>query len=947
MRIKTRLQILSISLVIFFTVGLLSLLVALVQTKFYSIEQSLARRDILRVIDSLAFDQEALEVTVKDYAFWDDTYEFMEGKNPEFPGNNFSETSMKNLGVDFIAMYDPSGSLKYSLMHIPGAGLTSGSPCPEDVDACLCMKGIVENSSGVIRVDNTAYMASSSRIFRSDASGDSAGWLIMGTEIGESKVQSLRQRSSVYVDLVMTGPFLGESLDFSKYNRKAGLLEGREDYWIEGSIDYYTENGGYVFSLFTRTQRILRIQTSEIMQNVVLMACLFAFFFIFLITHAFYYWIARPLGLIGNAVKKIEEENSLDGENSDYSGLEDDLEIDDVQNAKDEIGEIASAVKLMHERVIAAHKAVISAKNDLEKEVLERTSDLVKINGKLELFEKLLANTIEAVIITDLSGKIIDLNDAMCIMTGYRRDEILGKNSRIFKSDHHSPEFYQSMWESLLSSGCWEGEVWDRKKDGTVFPKWQTINTIYDEKRIPVNYVGISTDISVIKEAEAKLNRLAYYDPLTALPNRMLFADRLEHEIAVSKRNITCFAVLFVDLDRFKNVNDSMGHLAGDSLLVKVAERLREAIRDSDTLCRIGGDEFAIILQNLAAEENAGKIAGAIVQKLSACFEVMETEVYIGASVGIALYPKDGTDPETLLRKADGAMYLAKDAGKGLYRYASGEMELANKSRLEIEAKMHQALANNEFVLFYQPQTKTSEAIPGSPFGLVGVEALIRWIPEPNLIIPPGDFLPVAEESGFISPLGDWVLLQSCKDAKKWLDMGFPVQVSVNVAARQFDQGNFTERVRSTLATTGLPAELLKLEVTESGCMRNISHVTEIMRRIRELGVTFAIDDFGTGYCSLQYLHRLPVDCLKIDQSFVRSMDKKGNGADIVSAVISMARAFGLASIAEGVETFDQLEMLQTRGCEQIQGFLVSRPMHFEAFVKFLTAQKELCVQID
>ena len=503
------------------------------------------------------------------------------------------------------------------------------------------------------------------------------------------------------------------------------------------------------------------------------------------------------------------------------------------------------------------------------------------------------------------------------------------------------------MWESLLSSGCWEGEVWDRKKDGTVFPKWQTINTIYDEKRIPVNYVGISTDISVIKEAEAKLNRLAYYDPLTALPNRMLFADRLEHEIAVSKRNITCFAVLFVDLDRFKNVNDSMGHLAGDSLLVKVAERLREAIRDSDTLCRIGGDEFAIILQNLAAEENAGKIAGAIVQKLSACFEVMETEVYIGASVGIALYPKDGTDPETLLRKADGAMYLAKDAGKGLYRYASGEMELANKSRLEIEAKMHQALANNEFVLFYQPQTKTSEAIPGSPFGLVGVEALIRWIPEPDLIIPPGDFLPVAEESGFISPLGDWVLLQSCKDAKKWLDLGFPVQVSVNVAARQFDQGNFTERVRSTLATTGLPAELLKLEVTESGCMRNISHVTEIMRRIRELGVTFAIDDFGTGYCSLQYLHRLPVDCLKIDQSFVRSMDKKGNGGDIVSAVISMARAFGLASIAEGVETFDQLEMLQTRGCEQIQGFLVSRPMHFEAFVKFLTAQKELCVQID
>ena len=452
-------------------------------------------------------------------------------------------------------------------------------------------------------------------------------------------------------------------------------------------------------------------------------------------------------------------------------------------------------------------------------------------------------------------------------------------------------------------------------------------DVINDEKGAPVNYVGVSTDISVIKEAEEKLHHLAYFDPLTSLPNRMLFSDRLEHQIACAKRSTGFFGLLFIDLDRFKLVNDSLGHLQGDSLLVQVASRLKDCIRSSDTLCRIGGDEFTLILQDLTHEENAGMIAAEVVHKLAQRFDIAGEDVYIGASVGIALFPKDGTDAETLLRKADSAMYLAKEAGRGLYRYASGEMEQANRSRLENEVKMHKALERNEFCLYYQPQNIVGEATPAMPCGLVGAEALLRWIPSAGQVISPGDFLPIAEETGFIAPLGDW---------KRWFDMGKPVQVSVNVAARQFDTGNFADRVASVLSSTGLPPNLLKLEVTESGFMRNITQVIEIMRKIRNMGVNFAIDDFGTGYCSLQYLNRLPVDCLKIDQSFIRAMDDRHSGGDIVSAIISMAHAFGLTSVAEGVETFEQLDQLKLRGCDYIQGYLVSMPLSFEDFQVYL-----------
>jgi len=936
LRIRNRLLVLTFLVMSLYALGLLVVFSYMVNTKFYDIESSLALNDVQRVVNAIKFDADGLSSTVKDYAAWDDTWEFLRGANPRFVDENVAPGIFENLNIFLFILYDANGRKVYSACFEPLTGLVSSPLVPERLDESPALRGVVNNLSGFIPWDDGILLAAAYPVTRSDFSGRPAGSLVMAKKINPVFVQDIRERTGVFLEKV-EGPIPKDVVTHTvRHNLETGLLQDPRGDDLFGFIGYTTENGNPLLVLRTRTIRPLYTQSIDFALIVMVLFGMISLLYLFSLLMAFRSWIAEPLSSIEKELVRFDL-NGRPGPAEERQAVDEDEELPVLAYSKeDELGHIAETIKEMHQRIRESHEQIRLAKENLEAQMCKQTADLASVNIKLEVFRKILENTSEAVIITDLDGCILDMNDAMVVMTGYSRVELIGANSRLFKSERHDKSFYTVMWDAILHEGHWEGELWDRRKDGMLFPKWQTINTIYDENGEPVNYVGVSTDISVIKEAEEKLNHLAYYDPLTGLPNRMLFSDRLAHQVVCSKRGNSCFALLFIDLDRFKNVNDTMGHVVGDALLVKVAERLKDSVRDSDTLCRIGGDEFTLILSDLSEEENAGMIASTIVQNLARSFEIESSLLYIGASIGIALFPKDGSDSETLLRKADAAMYLAKDAGKGVYRYASGEMELANRGRLEIESKMHRALEQNEFILYYQPQNMIADATPNLPFGLVGVEALIRWSPEPDVLIPPGDFLPVAEETGFIAPLGDWVMYQACRDAKKWFDMGKPVQVSVNVAARQFDSGNLADRVASVLATTGLPPDLLKLEVTESSCMRNISHVTEVMRRIRAMGVSFAIDDFGTGYCSLQYLHRLPVDVLKIDQSFVRSMDDSHAGGDIVSAVISMAKAFGLSSIAEGVETYDQLEKLKSRGCDYIQGFLVSRPLPFADFVAYL-----------
>lgn len=930
MRIRNKLLALTIVLVTLYTVGLLSAILLMVNTTFLDAERGLAQKDIHRIVNGMRQEFDGLTVAVRDYALWDDTWAYLNGNKPGYIEENFSDTGLDNLNVSIIAFYDRRGFLQKALLHEQGAPIEECPFCPPSISENPALDGIARNKLGFMKTERGLFLVVAADIYKTDLSGPSAGTMVMARLVDSRFIQKLRERSDVFVE-EYSGPFpSGGVVEKAQYNIETTMLVDKSGSYISGFIEFSNESNAAVLLLRTKTVRALLTEGMNFASSIIILFCLVAFLLGIAINAAFRIWIAQPLANIETALDSFSF--------SLFSGDIDEgnPQLTDLYNREDELGHFADVIKQMNTRMRDSHVEVRKIKDSLEKMIQKRTEDLVSSNSKLEMFKKILENTSEAVIITDVNGRILDMNDAMTVMTGFDREELIGQDFCLFNSFKQEPDFRDRLLETMQKNGHWEGEVWDRRKDGSVFPKWQTVNTIYDEIGSIVNYVGVSTDISVLKEAEETLNHLAYYDPLTGLPNRMLFSDRLEHQIACSRRLGTIFGLLFIDLDRFKTVNDTMGHLMGDALLVSVAERLKESIRDSDTLCRIGGDEFALILQDLADSGDAGLVAADIVQKISDPFQIEGSDIYIGASIGISLFPRDGTDPETLLRKADAAMYLAKDGGKGMYCFASGEMERVNKSKLEIETKMHKALERQEFRLFYQPQNLVAQAIPGLPTGLTGVEALIRWIPEPNVLISPGEFLPVAEETGFIAPLGDWVMYQACCDARKWLDLGKPVQVSVNVSARQFESGNLSEHVSAVLSSTGLPPNLLKLEVTESGCMRNIEHVTEVMREIRAKGVSFAIDDFGTGYCSLQYLHQLPVDCLKIDQSFIRSMDDGHSGGDIVSAIISMARAFGLSSIAEGVETCEQLEKLRSRGCDMIQGYLVSRPLSYDDFMKYL-----------
>lgn len=921
MRIKNKLLALSVLIISVYTASLWIVVTVMINTRFLDMEIALARSDINRVDKALVSEMNNLVMISRDYAHWDDTWYYLMNRDDaeiasSYISANIDAQTFKNLEIRLFALFSNDGSLVNAFAWDGKDSLSVRSSVPVSLGTA---------NVSFAPIDGNLCMCAVNEVRLTNGTGDPAGWLLMARKFDAGMIERLYERTGVFVEFAEP---VGVSrlVDLKSNGRfTSGILYEPGKETLSGILTYGEAEGPNGFVLRTQTFRSLRGQGMDFLFSIALLFICVAGVLFLAVGFTYRRWISMPLTALEKAVDAYK-----------YDSPETEPALDGLHERDDEIGHVALVIRDMNERMHAAHEEVRRMNARLESLVKERTADLEAINTELEIFKKIIESTSEAIVITSLDGNIIEMNEAMSAMTGYSRDELLGRNSRVFKSGRHDRGFYESMWKSIIRDGHWEGEIWDRRKDGAVYPKWQTINIIRDENGSAINYIGVSTDISVIKEAEERLNHLAYYDPLTSLPNRMLFSDRLNHQLLYSKRNKKTFAVLFIDLDRFKYVNDSLGHVIGDSLLVRVADRLKECVRTSDTLCRIGGDEFTLILQDLVREENAGMVASQIVHRMSERFEINGSDIYIGASVGIALYPKDGSDADILLRKADAAMYFAKESGRGVYRYACGELDKANRGRLEIEARLHRALERNEFVLYYQSQTRTAESKAMRSDGLCGVEALIRWKNSDGSLVSPADFLPVAEESGFIAPLGDWVLLQACKDAKRWHDCGKSVQVSVNVAARQFESGHFASHVASILETTGLPPELLKLEITESGFMRNILQTRDVMTEIKNAGVSFAIDDFGTGYSSLNYLNQLPVDCLKIDQSFIRDMDKNRSGGDIVSALVSMAHAFGLYVVAEGVETQEQLDGLKDRGCDVVQGYFVSRPLPVGDFEQFM-----------
>ncbi|MDJ0895192.1 MAG: EAL domain-containing protein [Alphaproteobacteria bacterium] len=544
---------------------------------------------------------------------------------------------------------------------------------------------------------------------------------------------------------------------------------------------------------------------------------------------------------------------------------------------------------------------------------------------------KALSAAANAVFITDETGCICWANEAFERLSGYRANELIGETPQLFKSGVHPDSYFASMWETLSRGDVWRDEGVNRRKNGTLYVIDQTITPVRGSDGETTFYVAVNDDITARKQVEKRVEHLANHDELTGLPNRSLFRDRLTQSIARTRRNSELMALMFIDLDRFKDVNDTLGHDAGDALLKMVGQRLTNSVRETDTVARLGGDEFAVIQTGLHNLDDVSILASRVIKNLAEPYVVSGHDIHSSASVGITLCPGDSSDPDDLLKNADMAMYRAKSTGRNSYEFFSREMNQAIQSKLNLERELRRAISEEGFEVHYQPQIDLTTG------QIIGAEALVRWRHRERGLVSPMEFIPVAEETGLIVPLGNWVLKRACADAMDWRQRGLPaLRVAVNASPQQFRDENLTAIVEDCLTETGLPANALELEITENVLMQNARAVTVNMGRLHKRGVSIAIDDFGTGYSSLTYLKRFVVDKMKIDRAFVNEIGVDPNDTAIVKAVISLARSLGITVIAEGVETEAQAEFLKEQGCHQAQGFHYGRPVPADQFIEHL-----------
>jgi diguanylate cyclase (GGDEF)-like protein/PAS domain S-box-containing protein len=568
-------------------------------------------------------------------------------------------------------------------------------------------------------------------------------------------------------------------------------------------------------------------------------------------------------------------------------------------------------------------------------------TERLRSEEQLRLQAALFEHSGEGILVTDAGDRIVSVNKAFTKITGYSAQEVIGQTPDFLGSGRHDARFRDEMRHSVESTGHWIGEVRYRRKNREPFPAWQSTSTVHNREGAVTHYFSVFTDITERRNAERQIHRLAHYDVLTGLPNRAMVHTLLRHAITEARRNQRHGVVLFIDLDRFKQVNDSLGPAVGDELLVETARLIQGDLRAEDVVAHLGGDEFVVALFDITKREHASVVAGKLLHALSQPIWLDGHEIHISASIGASVYPDDGQDPETLIRHASVAMSRAKrsegqhcTAGHGCYLFFSQEMNRRALERMRLEGSLRKALERDELLLHFQPQLSLATG------EIVGAEVLLRWNHPEMGMVPPGEFIPLAEETGLIVPIGEWTLETVCAKNKAWREAGLPiVPLGVNISARQF-RPELPRQVKEMLQRTGLPPGFLELEITESVVMRNAEAVIELVSAFQGLGVGVSLDDFGTGYSSLSYLKRFPIDKLKIDQSFVRGLPEDPSDSAIARAIISLSKNLDLRVIAEGVETEAQLDFLKAAGCHEIQGYHYSRPLPEEAFLQFLLAAR-------
>ena len=568
----------------------------------------------------------------------------------------------------------------------------------------------------------------------------------------------------------------------------------------------------------------------------------------------------------------------------------------------------------------------------LAKEIKEKKNAQWQLSLASEIFK----HSVEGIIITDETGVILDVNNAFTTITGYTRKEALGQKPSIIKSDKHDDEYYDKMWQSLLQKDFWEGDIWNRRKCGELYPERLSISSVRNENQEISNYVAVFHDISDAKASEEKIRFQAHHDILTGLPNRALLNDRIEKAIGHARRRNYMIAILFIDLDNFKNINDSLGHLTGDLLLQAVAERLLHLFRKEDTVARLGGDEFIIMIENLTQFHRIASLAQNIIDDFSNPFVIGDHELFITPSIGISCYPHNGNNAELLLKNSDTAMYSAKGNGKNNFTLFTKEMNMQVTQRLSLENRLRKAIEHKEFEVYYQPKVEIASN------RIYGLEALVRWKQGDGSVISPMDFIPLAEETGLIIPLGELIVEQACRFTRSVNESGFPqLTTSINLSPNQFYQEKLIDKLLNIIHKTRVIPCNIELEITESTVMTDVEKTIGILQELKNFGLGLSIDDFGTGYSSLAYLKHFPIDILKIDKSFISHLPHDQSDEKITRTIQTLASNFGLKTVAEGVETAEQLEFLKEIGCYAFQGYYCSPPKPAKALLPLLKSHKK------
>lgn len=571
--------------------------------------------------------------------------------------------------------------------------------------------------------------------------------------------------------------------------------------------------------------------------------------------------------------------------------------------------------------------------------IIHDITDRVENEQKLKLDAKVFEHSQEGVLVTDANNRIVTINKAFSDITGYQQDDVVGDNPAILQSGRHGKQFYIDMYDAIQEQGFWKGEIWNRKKDGTVYPQLLSISKVENDSNIITNYVAVFSDITRLKQSEARMEQLAHYDALTNLPNRLLLKSRIEHAIERTKRRSDeKVAILFLDLDHFKVVNDSLGHMVGDELLRQVALRLKNSLREDDTIARLGGDEFVILLEGISDASDLSGIAQNIIEVVKSPYLLPDSqfhaethEAVIGTSIGISVYPDDSDDIEKLFTFADSAMYKAKQNGRNTYAFYTEAITKQADHRFRLSSQLIKAIDNHELELYFQPQ------LDMQTLQIIGAEALIRWNHPKEGLLGPFAFIGIAEEIGFIHEISKWVIARGCEQLKQWQDQGHNLSLALNISPRDFRYDDFYQQVQLNIQQSGVRAESLELELTENGLMETSGNILELLQQLKTLGISLAVDDFGTGHSSIAYLKHFPVDKLKIDRSFIKDIDVDDADKMITETIIDMAKNFNLKVVAEGVETQDQQTLLQNLNCDIAQGFLYSKPLplaEFEALLK-------------